>query len=252
MGTRLPIGVAMSKKAAVYTVIIDGKDALQPPPAAADCDFFVITNSSGLNAPGYHALFVDTVYADPVRNARIYKILSHEVFGDYEASLFVDGNIRITTPSVAAMFDAYLSDCDLAIHAHEERNCIYAEAEACLRWRKDNPACIHSQMAAYRRDGYPENNGLVTSNILFRRHTPAVRRFNILWWNEICKFSRRDQLSFNYVAWKTGLRYNVLPGNAFRHTAVNFRMVKHRRGDRRDWHPADVKVAPSGPPSRER
>ena len=33
------------------------------------------------------------------------------------------------------------------------------------------------------------------------------------WWEEIKYNSKRDQLSFNYVAWKNGLKYNSIPGD---------------------------------------
>jgi hypothetical protein len=47
--------------------------------------------------------------------------------------------------------------------------------------------------------------------VILRRHTDAIRHLNEAWWNEIVRGSRRDQLSFNYVAWKLGLRYATFP-----------------------------------------
>ena len=47
--------------------------------------------------------------------------------------------------------------------------------------------------------------------MILRRHTDAIRRLNEAWWNEIVRGSRRDQLSFNYVAWKLGLSYATFP-----------------------------------------
>jgi hypothetical protein len=39
-----------------------------------------------------------------------------------------------------------------------------------------------------------------------------MKRFDEVWWDEISRHSRRDQLSFNYVAWKLGFEYSTLPG----------------------------------------
>jgi hypothetical protein len=47
---------------------------------------------------------------------------------------------------------------------------------------------------------------------MLRRHTPAVNAFNEAWWDEIARGSKRDQLSFPYVARKVGLRYGTFPG----------------------------------------
>jgi hypothetical protein len=34
------------------------------------------------------------------------------------------------------------------------------------------------------------------------------------WWTEIKYGSRRDQLSFNYVAWKNNLKFNYIEGDS--------------------------------------
>lgn len=66
-------------------------------------------------------------------------------------------------------------------------------------------------MARYRAEGLPEDAGLIEAPVILRRHTDAIRRLNESWWGEIVRASRRDQLSFNYVAWKLGLRYGTFP-----------------------------------------
>ena len=33
------------------------------------------------------------------------------------------------------------------------------------------------------------------------------------WWNEVKYNSKRDQLSFNYVAWKQNLKFNYIDGD---------------------------------------
>ena len=34
-----------------------------------------------------------------------------------------------------------------------------------------------------------------------------------MWWSEIKYGSKRDQLSFDYIAWKSGLDFVYLPGD---------------------------------------
>jgi hypothetical protein len=63
----------------------------------------------------------------------------------------------------------------------------------------------------YRQQGYPEHNGLVEDNFLMRRHNePEMIRFAEEWWKNVLEFSRRDQLSFNYVAWKLGTDFEII------------------------------------------
>jgi hypothetical protein len=54
---------------------------------------------------------------------------------------------------------------------------------------------------------------LVETSVLLRRNTAAVRRFNEAWWEEVEKGSCRDQISFNYVAWKLNQTYGHIPGS---------------------------------------
>jgi hypothetical protein len=67
-------------------------------------------------------------------------------------------------------------------------------------------------MKHYRYENYPTGAGLAECPVILRRHTKGTELFNEIWWNEIETHSRRDQLSFNYVAWKLRIRYAVFPG----------------------------------------
>jgi hypothetical protein len=111
----------------------------------------------------------------------------------------------------------YLNGLDVATFKYPStygpRDCVYQEAEACIKRRKDRPDVIEAQMARYRAEGYPEHGGLVETSVVVRTFGETVRRFNAAWWREICSGSRRDQLSFNYVAWKLDLNYSLLPGS---------------------------------------
>ncbi len=165
---------------------------------------------------------------DPCRNAKAYKILSHEYFPDVQYSLWVDGSIEFVMPFAVRELIAYLHDADIAIFEHRLRHCLYQEACACIQQSLDDPELIYQQMFRYTRAGYPANAGLVEATVILRRHSPRVREFNNLWWEEIQNGSRRDQLSFNYVAWKTGIKYNLFPGRLDKNGL--FRRHRHHYG----------------------
>lgn len=148
------------------------------------------------------------------RCARKYKVLSHKYFPNHEYSLWVDGNFLINV-DIDFLIKEYLSDADIALFEHPHRNCIYKEAAVCINRKKDKSKVIKRQIEQYKKDGYPENNGLIASPIILRRHTPEIINFNEAWWEEIEKYSKRDQLSFNYVAYKNNLKYSIIEGNYF-------------------------------------
>ena len=125
--------------------------------------------------------------------------------------------------------DRYLIDSDYAVLNHEfcglsttgnlnVRKCIYEEAKF-IKWLGDNHPrkhykddlnVINSQVERYRNDGYPENNGQARNTILIRRHNSDIIDTMEDWWKEVKYGSKRDQLSFPYVAWKNKLNFNFI------------------------------------------
>jgi len=197
---------------AVVTAIISGRDILKAQPRLSDAAFIAFLDGEA-NCPGWMARPASAVSPDPVRNARNHKVLLHRWLPEVEYSLWIDGNVTLTCAGpLETLAKEYLRDTDVAVFRHRVRSCIYEEASACIAKKKDDAGLITRQVERYRAEGYPSLNGLAETAVLFRRHTQVVASFCELWWNEIAKGSRRDQLSFDYVAWKTGLRYSRFPG----------------------------------------
>jgi|TARA_R100000030_G_scaffold43737_1_gene33069 hypothetical protein len=209
----------MNKKV-VYTSVFGNYDNVIEPKLPSDWDwkFFNETNSLGL-------------YEDNMRSAKRYKILPHRYLSQYDISIYIDGNY-IIRGDVNELIDTYLKDVNAAFHNHnaqpdyDKRNCIYDEAGTILMFGernmkitpergmknyKDNPNIIVSQMQRYMDNQYPKNNGLITGGVILRKHNQkdCVRVMED-WWKEIRYGSKRDQLSFNYVAWKNKFRFNYM------------------------------------------
>ena len=145
-----------------------------------------------------------------VRNAKRHKVMIHE-YVDCDYSLWIDGN-TVLLNSVSSMVKEYLIDCDIATFKHPCRICIYDEKRICSELGLDIQEIMDQQMAAYEAEGFPKDFGLNAGGFILRRHTNEVKRFNETWWAEICKYSKRDQLSLNYAVWKTGIKILSLEG----------------------------------------
>ncbi|MDE7222311.1 MAG: DUF616 domain-containing protein, partial [Acetatifactor sp.] len=92
---------------------------------------------------------------------------------------------------------------------HYIHDCVYLEKSLCQRLQKDDPTVMDKQMEGYRKEGYPEHNGLIDSAVLVRElKNDRVIRLMESWWQEILHASKRDQLSFNYVCWKNDFVYD--------------------------------------------
>lgn len=205
----------------VYTAVFGNYDTLRPARYPSLC----FTDGQAQAVEGWE---YRTIYAgrDPKWANRYCKIMVHRHL-NVEYSIYHDGNIEmIVDPQVA--IERWLKDADLAVFAHPRRNCVYDEAEACIREGKAQAGAVHSQMARYRQEGYPEGAGLAACWVLIRRHTPEIGRLNEAWWAEYTKGAKRDQLSFNHTCWRLGIRYATIPGNLFEGTSEDFRRETHR------------------------
>jgi hypothetical protein len=228
-------------KIVVYTAITNHYDTLKEPPIKLwkGVDFVAFLDHTPV-ATSWQIRTAASEFSDPWRNVKIHKILPHVFFPEATYSLWIDGSVEMNFNfSVQQLIDVYLKEHDLAVFKHPERQCIYAEGEECIRIKKDDPAVIQRQMAAYRNENYPPNNGLVECAVLLRRHTGKVRQFNEAWYQEIKHNSRRDQLSFNYAARKTGLEFCHLP-ESLRHGAGSMFQIQPHAAEM--WLRASVLV----------
>lgn len=165
-------------------------------------------------------------HINPRRVARYHKINAHLVLPEADCSIWLDGAYEILPNFRPREFcQAVLASRDLAAFEHPLRDCVYQEADACVYWRKGYPQLLRRQVQRYREEGYPEHAGLVETGCVCRRHTPQIRQFNERWWQEIEAHSLRDQLSFNYAAWKLGISYAHVPGSGY--ASRHFRYHRH-------------------------
>jgi|TARA_R110000851_G_scaffold162382_1_gene306115 hypothetical protein len=174
------------------------------------------------------------LYEDNNRNAKRFKVLPHRHLQNYEYSIFIDGNMDVRG-NLDDLIEKYLSDSNVAFFSHknnklDSRNCAYEEAQTILDLGaknmkltpgrgmynyKDNPKIIVKQFDKYSKLNYPENNGLITGMVILRRHNEkdCIQTMED-WWKEIKYGSKRDQLSFNYCAWKNNLKFNYMEGDS--------------------------------------
>ena len=192
-------------------------------------DFVCFTDNPNFKSDVWDVRIVDKLYDDGARSAKRYKLLPHRFLKEYDVSIWIDIEVKITK-DINDLVDEYLSKSNLAILNHElcgrtvtgdlnVRKCVYEEAKF-IKWLgdnhpkkqyKDNIDIINSQVNRYREDGYPENNGLARTTVIFRKHNEDdVVKQSELWWKEMKYGSRRDQIGFNYSAWKQDFNFDYI------------------------------------------
>lgn len=213
----------MKNRIVVYTSIFGEYDGLLPQKRIKGLDYVCFSDSDPKATP-WEVRKIAASSVDPVRCAKEHKILPHRFFPDYEISIWIDGNFLVERDP-GPLIEAALSDKNMAMFNHnrtlgDSRDCIYDEFKSIVRLSEDagkaigDPEVMKKQIERYRKEGYPEHNGLINGGVLLRRHhADDVKRTMERWWEEICQGSRRDQLSFNYAAWKEGTLYTLIDDN---------------------------------------
>ena len=208
----------------VYTACFGGYDAIQPVVAESDAQFVAITDSDA-EIDGWEVVNVGETPKDPRRIARLYKTLAHRIFPGADVTVWCDANVQLLV-SPTLLVSEWLGYADLAAPTHPSRDCAYNEANACIKKRKDTADNINAQMRGYSLEGYPEHNGLAETRVVIRRNTEDVALFNEVWWSQVSTQSVRDQVSFNYSAWKTGVEWKRIDGWVPKHPWFN--VIRHR------------------------
>lgn len=187
-----------------YTAIIGKYDHLKEPTVITpNWDYICFTDQPNLTSKTWRIVLIDNPLSlENTRLARQIKILGHQSIKHYEMSIWIDASVEITTNLDNFLVKYQFNDNDIMLSWHAGRDCIYAEAQACIRLLKDNEYTIRNQMQRYREQRFPKHYGLVQTGIIVRKNNKATEIFCQEWWNELSRGSKRDQLSFNYIVWK--------------------------------------------------
>ena len=211
-------------KIVVYTAIFGDYSGLIEQPIQEGVDYICYTDQN-LKSKIWEVKKIDLpVENDNTRSNRYLKILAHKHLQEYDYSVYIDSNVLVIG-DIKELVNKYLYRYPMACFDHNQnfkdpRDCIYDEYEAIIKLGekkgkyKHDPEVMKKQMDFVKQQGYPEHNGLISASTLVRKHNdPTVIQLMEDWWNLVNTQSRRDQLSFNYVAWKNSFTYEIIPGD---------------------------------------
>lgn len=203
----------MKHKIAIYSANVGNYDeVLQPKVISADYDYILFTNDTKeTNIGVWQVRPFNYTNSIQTKIARYLKANPEEMLPEYEYSVWMDSNLCINDNNfyhkIATLIE---KEVLIATMDHPLRHCTYREAAAWLDGHECEDIIIRWD-DYLRKEQYPENNGLFETNVLFRHHhNKRVAQFDKLWWWCIENYSRRDQLSFNYVAWKIGVNIDYI------------------------------------------
>jgi hypothetical protein len=199
-------------KIIVYTCILNGYDKPKKfPILPKDKSIeFICFNDGSISLKGtqwksknYHK-FSD----DPILNSRYHKLHPTEVLPDHDISIWIDGSmhpVKDIREIVQYCIDQK-NKLDIpfiyAARPHPGWNCLYKEASAIIRFRRDVRKNIDPLVDIFRHEHVPNEVGLHETGVLIRDTSDAVLNFDDEWWSRILMYSKRDQMHFDYLRWK--------------------------------------------------
>lgn len=147
------------------------------------------------------------------RDAKIYKIMPHLFLPEYDVYIWTDPTHELVSDP-HSICDEYLVDNDIALFRHTSRRCAYREANEIIKLNYDHIDLVESQKKFYEESGFPKGLGLFELPVSIRKNCSTINAMNMRWWEQICKYSSRDQISLPFILWSMGITPNLLPGMA--------------------------------------
>lgn len=208
-GKPLPANyVENENKAVVYTAVTGDYDKLLPPEFTdPSIEYVCFTNSTELCSDIWNIRYVHNDGLSNVMLARNIKLFPHKYLGYKGVSYWVDAKYRIQD-DLREYRKRYWRNRGMLCFPHFMWADICDELSFLIGYRPDGKKVYITQVADYIREGFPIDFGNYDTGVLVRdTSNDEVRSLMDLWWNQLIKYTYRDQLSFQYLLWK----YDFMP-----------------------------------------
>lgn len=138
-----------------------------------------------------------------------YKILSHKYLKEYDYSIWVAPDI-IIVGDVLRFCNIYGEGRSFLSFPSAKEDCIYEDISATQMASDDLNIAIRKLMLRYRKEGYPEHNGILDGRVMVRYHGDMeLCRLMEKWWEELPSGYTVSENVFNYLAWKHRFPFSV-------------------------------------------
>ncbi|MTF38975.1 glycosyltransferase domain-containing protein [Cyanobacterium aponinum] len=189
----------------VYTVLTGHKEELQNPfpENSSGYERICFTDNPNLKSDDWEIILMDNHYLGSARESRRPKLLPHRFLPNFEWSLYIDNNVRFKVDPLEIYQKYSQSNSPFICFKHPWRNCTYEEGEIIIMAEYDDEIRVREQLDFYQTQGFPHNQGLIAGTMLLRNHhNSKVIELQEEWFNHVLRYSKRDQLSYPFVAWQ--------------------------------------------------
>ena len=191
-----------SLKKVVYTILLGNYDDIHPINKEKGYDYFMITDQNFENKTNINwtIIYVDkkTKFRNEreiIKKQRFYKTHPHLFFKNYDLSLYIDATYEIKGKLDDFLLRILTPNSNIYLLEHPIRNSINNELDVVLKTKRDSARIISPIKKRYKREKFPDNNGLAETCLIVRKHNEYnCKNFMENWFKEIKSNSHRDQL----------------------------------------------------------
>ena len=199
------------KRIAVYTSVYGGYDKiLEPLYRDPMCDYFIFTDQKIDDNSIWKKIDFDDIPSFINTNFlknRYVKMFPHKILKEYDYSVYIDGNLQITS-EISLMFKDFSSRTGIAMHKHPSNSSIYEEVMYNRRLGKITNSDADFLSNLYKKNNMPDHFGMFEGNVICRcSNNPKCIEIMGKWWDEVYKGVKRDQLYFTYVLFILGYKF---------------------------------------------
>lgn len=211
----------------LYSCIVNKRDLPKVIEYKDDIHYVLFTDDPHIKADGWEIKPIVEKFKDPVRTSRFHKHNPFLLFPKCEYTIWLDA----THWPYNSLFP--LLKGEISMMKHFSRTTVAQEVKACIEAKMDDSEVMKNQYQNYVNNGFNDDKGLYSTTCIVRKNTENVIEFSKLWWNEICKWSRRDQLSLPYCLWKSKIEIDLIEGFCRSGFSPYFKMISHYKKTRK-------------------
>ncbi|TAL45381.1 MAG: DUF616 domain-containing protein [Salinibacterium sp.] len=189
-------------RSAVYTALFGGYETLNDDQVVGDgrVPYICFTDDATLTSAVWDIRLVAPLFANDLqRSQRDIKIRGHRDLAQFDATLYIDNSVSLREPP-ETLVERWLESAEIAIPRHSFRETVLDEFIAVVSLALDDPTRVFEQLQHYSviAPGVlrqkPYWNGMIA-----RRNSAAVELTMNRWFDDVLRYSRRDQLSANFA-----------------------------------------------------
>lgn len=227
-------------KMCLYTVVLGRYEALNELTAeiaSAPLAKICFTDDPELTSDTWDIRLVNPAFPmDTVRSQRMLKMLAHRYLPEFEHSLYIDNTISLRR-NPAEIINSFCTVSDISVPLHSYRDHVHEEFIEVAKSGLDDPARIFEQMNHYMiTHGEVLKSHPYWTAIMVRNHMKTdVIKLMENWYEHILRYSRRDQLSLNYVEKMSNMKINPIRIDNFLSEYHQWPIISKRDISKRMW-----------------